>query len=117
MVGEERQKPKKSTWKISVLTAKNIEKNTIQQRKEKLFMCVGCVVPLSISLKRVMEDKMPGRIYFEYQFNKTAAKASLELSPEATLEEIIEAFERFLKAAGYVFNGQLIIDYKEPNHD
>lgn len=46
-------------------------------------------------------------IKFEYQFDDTAPKVVLELSPESSLPEVIDQFELFLLASGYSFEGHL----------
>lgn len=52
---------------------------------------------------------------FEYQFDDKSPRVSIELSPESSLGDVIEAFESFLKAAGYSFDGQLDFVEEEPN--
>lgn len=60
---------------------------------------------------------MNGRLYFEYQFDDKSPKVSMELSPESTIDEAIEAFEAFLRAAGYYLNGPLVIESKESSSE
>lgn len=55
-----------------------------------------------------------GRMEFIYQYSDVYPYVSVRLSPQATLDEAIRSFESFLKAAGYSFDGELVIDYKEP---
>lgn len=56
---------------------------------------------------------MEGKIEFIYQFNDTSPKVSIVLHPEADIVEVVEAFESFLKASGYQFEGQLDFVDKE----
>lgn len=58
-----------------------------------------------------MVDNPNGRIYFEYQFDTTAPKITVTMYPEADMDELISAFESFLKAAGYPLSGVLVIDH------
>jgi hypothetical protein len=48
-------------------------------------------------------------IKFESQYNDASCKVQMDLSSDATLSEVLEAFESFLKATGYVFSGQIDI--------
>lgn len=54
-----------------------------------------------------------GRMEFIYQFSDVDPRVSVRISPQATLDEAIQSFEGFLKAAGYIFDGELIIESKE----
>lgn len=51
-----------------------------------------------------------GKMEFTYQFSDHDPKVTMTLSPGMDLGDVIEAFETFLLAAGYVFNGQLEIN-------
>ena len=55
-----------------------------------------------------MEDNT-GMMEFYYQFDIAHPAISIRLSPETPLPEVLEAFESFLKAAGYSFPGQVDI--------
>ncbi len=46
---------------------------------------------------------------FEYQFDTHTPKITMELSNESVLPDVLEAFEMFLIASGYVFDGKLDI--------
>lgn len=46
---------------------------------------------------------------FIYQFEPNAPKVTMEISPESSLPDVLEAFESFLRAAGYSFEGTLDI--------
>lgn len=46
---------------------------------------------------------------FEYQFEEGDEKIVVELPSESTLEEALDAFGRFLRAATYNFTGDVII--------
>lgn len=51
---------------------------------------------------------------FEYQWDENSYKVVMELPNSSTLPEAVEAFDRFLKAAGYVFDGTVdIVDSEE----
>jgi hypothetical protein len=56
---------------------------------------------------------------FEYQFEEGAEKVVIELPAQATLEEALDAFRRFLLAATYCFKGEVIIydSHLEPLED
>ncbi len=55
-----------------------------------------------------MEDnEMDGYMEFFYQFNQKSPAVSIRLSPDTALPEVFEAFEQFLRGAGYSFNGQI----------
>lgn len=56
---------------------------------------------------------MEGRIYFEYQDDVHTSKVAITLSPDSSLSEVLESFEQFLKAAGYIFDGVIDITEKE----
>lgn len=45
----------------------------------------------------------------EYQFDETHPKIIIEMSPESTLDQVFEAFEGFLQAAGYRIDGYIDI--------
>ena len=52
---------------------------------------------------------------FTYQFNEDHPKVEITLSPETGLPETLEAFESFLRAAGYSFQGIIdIVDDEAP---
>lgn len=52
-----------------------------------------------------------GKMEFFYQYKEGDGSIAMTLPPDATLEEALEGFETFLRAAGYVFDGQIdIID-------
>jgi hypothetical protein len=55
-----------------------------------------------------MEDNT-GMIEFFYQFKEGDPAVSVRLSPGSDLLHILEAFEGFLRAAGYSFHGQVDI--------
>ncbi len=48
-------------------------------------------------------------IQFIYQYDKNSEKISVELSADSTLTEVLDAFSRFLKAASYQFDGEIMI--------
>lgn len=52
---------------------------------------------------------------FTYQFDQDAVKIEVSLPPEAVLPEVLEAFEKFLVASGYVFDGTLDFVQEESN--
>lgn len=52
-----------------------------------------------------------GKMEFFYQFNDQEGSVLMTLHPGSSLPKVLEAFETFLRAAGYVFDGQVdIID-------
>lgn len=51
-----------------------------------------------------------GKLELVYQFSDKDPKIHMIMSPESGLEEVLEAFERFLRAAGYCFDGQIEIN-------
>lgn len=66
-----------------------------------------------------MEDNT-GIMEFYYQFSDKHPGISVRLSPETSLNEVLEAFEDFLRGAGYHFEGQLdFVEYtvvpQDPN--
>lgn len=46
---------------------------------------------------------------FSYQYTQESPLIEFTLNPESTLDTVVEEFERFLKAAGYVYGGELDI--------
>ena len=48
---------------------------------------------------------MEGNIKFSYQYNEHSPKVEITLRPDSTLSEMLEEFDKFLKAAGYEFHG------------
>ena len=50
-------------------------------------------------------------IKFESQYDENTGKVTIELSSDTSLPDVLEAFERFLKATGYSFDG--VIDIVE----
>lgn len=44
---------------------------------------------------------------FTYQYDDVSPLVEVTISPQSTLLETLEAFEGFLKAAGYHFDGEL----------
>lgn len=55
-----------------------------------------------------MEDNT-GMMEFYYQFDAQHPVISVRLSPDASLREVLEMFEAFLRTAGYNFPGQVDI--------
>lgn len=51
-----------------------------------------------------------GKIEFTYQYAEGEPKVTMILHPDSDLNQVIEAFEKFLFAAGYSFTGNLYID-------
>lgn len=51
-----------------------------------------------------------GKMEFFYQYKEGDGSIAMTLPPDASLAEAIEGFETFLRAAGYVFDGQLEIN-------
>lgn len=48
---------------------------------------------------------------FIYQFEKSSPKIMVEISSQATLNDVLDAFEDFLLASGYSLNpGSLVIE-------
>lgn len=54
-------------------------------------------------------------IQFTYQFEEHEPKIEVTLSAESDLSSVLEAFENFLRGAGYQFSGQLDIVESEPD--
>ncbi len=54
-----------------------------------------------------MEEQDDGLMEFFYQFDSKHPAVSMKLSPESSLPEVFEAFEAFLRGAGYVINGEI----------
>ncbi len=54
---------------------------------------------------------------FKYQFDEGSESVIIEMSPESTLTEAIDAFSRFLKAAGYRFDGEVTIVEEGENNE
>ena len=44
-------------------------------------------------------------IKFEYQFDDASPKIEMTLDPASALPQVLQSFEAFLKASGYVFDG------------
>lgn len=63
-----------------------------------------------------MDNEMNGYIEFFYQFSDRHPAVSVRMSPDAAIPEVLEAFEGFLRAAGYHFTGQLDITQEEPQY-
>lgn len=51
-----------------------------------------------------------GKMEFFYQYREGDGTVALTLPADASLAEAIEGFETFLRAAGYVFDGNLEIN-------
>ena len=50
-------------------------------------------------------------IKFEYEFDDDSPRIEMTLQPTSTLPQVLQSFEAFLRASGYVFNGMVdIID-------
>ena len=56
-----------------------------------------------------------GKIEFIHQYSDGDPKVIMTLSPETPLPQLLEAFEMFLRASGYSFNG--IVDIVETEYD
>ena len=54
-------------------------------------------------------EQNTGKMEFFYQYRE-GESVKITLPADATLEEALEGFETFLLAAGYSFNGQVVID-------
>lgn len=53
---------------------------------------------------------------FIYQFDERDIKVEVTILPDSDLPTVLEAFERFLRGAGYSFKGYVdIIDPEEEN--
>jgi hypothetical protein len=51
-----------------------------------------------------------GTFKFVYQYSPSHPKVVIELHRDSTLhDDVLPAFEGFLKAAGYVFDGEIVI--------
>jgi len=48
-------------------------------------------------------------IKLEYQYNDNSEKVVFEVPRDASLSDMLDAFERFLRAATYCFDGHLEI--------
>ena len=46
-------------------------------------------------------------IRFSYQFDDRTPLVEVTLSPDSTVGEVLEAFQSFLIASGYVINGEI----------
>ena len=44
---------------------------------------------------------------FEYQFDETSPKVTLEMTPQSSLSEVFVAFREFLLGAGYQITGEI----------
>lgn len=55
-------------------------------------------------------NEFKGRMEFFHQYGDDSGSVKMTLPPDATLEEALEGFETFLRAAGYVFDGQVEIN-------
>lgn len=53
-----------------------------------------------------MSKKSKG-MRFTYQYDKGSPKISIRLSSDVCLDEILESLASFLRAAGYVFDGNI----------
>ena len=52
---------------------------------------------------------------FEYQFDDNNPKIIMELSPESDLDQVCEAFGCFLRGAGYIVDGDIVLDPQKNN--
>lgn len=59
------------------------------------------------------EEREPMKMRFEYQWDADSPRIVVELPAYATLSDVVEAFNGFLRASGYVFDGQLTIQEAE----
>lgn len=58
-----------------------------------------------------------GKMVFFYQAGPHTPEVTVKLSPHTDLTEALEAFEGFLKAAGYSFSGEIDIVKQEGPSD
>lgn len=49
---------------------------------------------------------MTGKMEFIYEFDETF-RVSVSIPPDSSLNDVLEAFEGFLRGSGYSFAGQL----------
>lgn len=63
-----------------------------------------------------------GKMEFFYQYSDKYGSVKVTLPPDATLDEALVSFEAFLRAIGYIFDGELNIngnfndaDLSDPN--
>lgn len=54
-------------------------------------------------------------IKFESQYDESYPKVTIELHSDSTLQDVVKAFEDFIKAAGYSYEGRLDIVRDEVN--
>ena len=54
-------------------------------------------------------QEFEGKMEFTYQFDKNEPRVVVTLSPQSSLDEVLLAFDNFLRGAGYVFVGQIDI--------
>ena len=54
---------------------------------------------------------------FSYQCDEDAPKIEMSISPHSSLEEVFEAFEDFLRGAGYVLEGNVTLIDDSNNDD
>lgn len=54
-----------------------------------------------------------GKLEFTYQFDEYEPRVMMTLSPGTPLPQVLEAFETFLLASGYAFDGMVDIVDKD----
>jgi len=65
---------------------------------------------INIPIRQDVEiPQINSQILFEYQFDRFSPKITFQLDPSSTLSEVLESFESFLRASGYVFDGMIDI--------
>lgn len=52
-------------------------------------------------------------IVFESQYEEGSPKVRVELSSDSSLVDVLQSFQDFLKATGFAFNGQVIIEEED----
>ncbi len=55
-------------------------------------------------------------IILESQYDESHPRVRIEMHSDSSLDEVLEAFEGFLRATGYGFDGNVVIE-TEFNHE
>ncbi len=58
-------------------------------------------------------ERLNGKLEFYYKFDTHQPEITVTLSPDSDLSQVFEAFEGFLRAAGYQIDG--VIDVVNPD--
>jgi hypothetical protein len=65
------------------------------------------------AIPTIWRSTMEGNIKFSYQYSESSPKIEVTLPPDSTLDQVLESFGDFLRAAGYGVDGAVMIGDEE----